>query len=418
MLVLFIIGYLAIAFEHYLGINKAAIALLMGVLCWVVIAIGQPHIDVENVLQHHVAQSSEILFFLLGAMTIVELIDAHNGFEILAEKIKCNSTVKMLWIVAGVAFFLSAILDNLTTTIVMITVVRKLIAQDRLRTYFAGIIVLSANAGGAWSPIGDVTTTMLWIGHQITEANIIKTVFLPALVCVIVPLSVSSVLITEKIIAPTPQTSVAESSLPRHQQLLILIIGIAILLLVPMFKILTHLPPFMGMLLGLGVLWLITELLHGQKDEQENMHLSVMNALRRIDTPSILFFFGILLSIGALQSAGLLSAMAAQLQAIMPSPNWTIFALGLLSSVVDNVPLVAATQGMYPLSQVPTDAFFWHYLAYCTGTGGSILIIGSAAGVAAMGMQKIDFFNYLKRTGVLALLGYVAGAVVCLAFKG
>ncbi len=412
MLILFIIGYLAIALEHYIGINKAAVALLMGVLCWVVLVFSNHRIVIQDALSHHVAQSSEILFFLLGAMTIVELVDAHNGFDIITDKIKITSTVKLLWLIAALAFFLSAVLDNLTTTIVMISVVRKLVAQTKLRLYFAGIIVIAANAGGAWSPIGDVTTTMLWIGGQITELKIIKSVFIPSLVSVIVPLLFSSFILKEKVEVPLRQSSEGEFILPRAQQILVLTVGICTLLFVPVFKIVTQLPPFLGILFGLGILWILTEILHGKKEEQDKQSVSVLTALQKIDTPSILFFFGILLSIGALESAGWLTTLAQQLSAIIPNQNWAVFTLGLLSSIIDNVPLVAATQGMYPLSQIPTDANFWHYLAYCTGTGGSILIIGSAAGVAAMGMEKIDFFQYSKQIGILALLGYIAGAIV------
>jgi Na+/H+ antiporter NhaD/arsenite permease-like protein len=414
MLFLFIIGYLAIAFEQYTGINKASIALLMGVLCWVILVFTNHSIDVQDLLQHHVAQCSEILFFLLGAMTIVELVDAHNGFDIITDKIKVTSAIKMLWLIAGITFFLSAILDNLTTSIVMISVLRKLIAQDKLRIYFAGIVVIAANAGGAWSPIGDVTTTMLWIGNQITELEIVKAVLLPSIVTLIVPLMISSFIIKDKIETPKKILDANENILPRSQQIFVLVLGISALLFVPFFKILTHLPPFLGMLFGLGVLWFVTEILHGKKQEADKQSVSVLTALQKIDTPSILFFFGILLSIGALQSAGLLTQLALQLSMLIPNPQSTVFCLGLLSSIIDNVPLVSATQGMYPLSQIPTDDFFWHFVAYCTGTGGSIFIIGSAAGIAVMGMEKIDFFTYIKRTGILALIGYIAGACVML----
>jgi Na+/H+ antiporter NhaD/arsenite permease-like protein len=417
VLILFIIGYLAIALEQYIGINKSAIALLMGVLCWVILVFSNDSINVQELLNQHVAQSSGILFFLLGAMTIVELIDAHNGFDIITDKIKITSTFKILWLIAGITFFLSAILDNLTTTIVMISVVRKLIAQPKLRIYFAGIIVIAANAGGAWSPIGDVTTTMLWIGNQITEWHIIKAVLFPSFISVVVPLLISSFMVKDKIEIPTKQINDDEFKLPRSQQLLILVVGLLTLLFVPVFKIVTHLPPFLGMLFGLGLLWLLTEIVHGKKEEADKKNVSVLTALQKIDTPSILFFFGILLSIGALQSAGILSQLSQLLSNLIPNQNWTVFSLGLLSSILDNVPLVAATQGMYPLSEIPTDDFFWHYIAYCTGCGGSILIIGSAAGVAAMGIEKIDFFTYIKQTGILALLGYIAGAFVMIVLR-
>jgi Na+/H+ antiporter NhaD/arsenite permease-like protein len=414
MIILFILGYIAIALEHFLRINKAATALIVGALCWVWLAYSNTALPVSDMLQVHLAKCSEILFFLLGAMTIVELIDAYHGFDIIAQKLKTTKTIQLLWLIAGITFFLSAVLDNLTTTIVMISIVRKLIAQNNLRVYFAGIIIIAANAGGAWSPIGDVTTTMLWIGHQLTETAIMKQVFLPAVVALIVPLICSSFIIKEAIQVPLDAPQSVQQIVPRKLQLFILCIGLLIFLLVPVFKIVTHLPPYLGILLGLGILWVITEIIHGNKTPQEKEMVSVHYIIQKIDTSSILFFLGILLSIAALESGGYLHALATQLQALIPNANTTVFSLGLLSSVIDNVPLVAAAQGMYPLSQYPTDHFFWHYLAYCTGTGGSILVIGSAAGVAAMGMLPIHFFGYIKRTGILALLGYIAGALVCL----
>jgi Na+/H+ antiporter NhaD/arsenite permease-like protein len=415
MLIVFIIGYIAIALEHFLHINKAATALLLGVVCWIVLVFSHTGLDINTLLQYNLAKCSEILFFLLGAMTIVELIDAHHGFDIITDKIKVSSTIKMLWLIAGITFFLSAILDNLTTTIVMITIVRKLIAQNSLRIYFAGIIVIAANAGGAWSPIGDVTTTMLWIGKQITEFAVIKQVFLPSVVAIIIPLAISSLVIKEKIEVPTQPVKRTNTILPRNQQILVLCTGLIVFLMIPFFKTYTSLPPYMGMLFGLGILWLLTELLHRTKPEEHKELVTVHYIIQKIDTASILFFFGILLSIGALESGGYLHHIAQQLQSVLPNQHTQVFCLGLLSSIIDNVPLVAATQGMYPLTQIPTDSFFWHYLAFCTGTGGSILVIGSAAGVAAMGMLPIQFLPYIKRTGILALLGYAAGALVCLA---
>jgi Na+/H+ antiporter NhaD/arsenite permease-like protein len=415
MLILFCIGYLLIAFEHYIGINKAATALLMGVLCWVILVTKLDSNIIHQALHNNLAEIASILFFLLGAMTVVELIDAHDGFDIITEKIKTKKASSLLWIVAALAFFLSAILDNLTTTIVMISVLRKVVEEPKIRVYLAGIIVIASNAGGVWSPIGDVTTTMLWIGGQITEQHIFKNLLLPSIVCVLVPLGISHFALKNTIITtPIKSLDAMHTCLPRKQQLLILIAGICILIFVPVFKIITHLPPFMGMLLGLGLLWLLTEILHGKKDEEDKNLLTVLYALRKIDTPSILFFLGILLSIGAMQAGGLLQNLSSQLTYIMPNSSWQVFSLGLLSCIVDNVPLVAATQAMYSLQQYAPDHFFWHYLTYCTGTGGSILIIGSAAGVAAMGMEKIDFFKYLFSVGWMALLGYIAGAIVCL----
>jgi Na+/H+ antiporter NhaD/arsenite permease-like protein len=414
MLVIFIVGYLAIAAEHFIKVNKAATALITGAVCWVWLAYTNTSIDVADALQHHLAKTSEILFFLLGAMTIVELIDAYQGFDVIAIKLKTTHTIKLLWLVAGITFVLSSVLDNLTTTIVMITIMRKLINQTNLKVYFAGIIIIAANAGGAWSPIGDVTTTMLWIGNQISEIAVMQRVFLPAVVAVIVPLIVSSFILKEKIEVPILTQDDTEKNTPKPLQLFFLCAGLIVFLLVPVFKIVTHLPPYLGMLLGLGVLWLVTEVMRVKKSAELLETVSVHQVIQQIDTASILFFMGILLSIGALESGGYLQSLAVQLQTLLPNTNTTVFGLGLLSSIIDNVPLVAATQGMYPLSQYPIDQFFWHFVAYCSGTGGSILVIGSAAGVAAMGMLPIQFFKYIKQTGWLALLGYVAGALVCL----
>jgi Na+/H+ antiporter NhaD/arsenite permease-like protein len=409
---IFVAGYFAIAFEYSIKVNKAATALITGVLCWTAYILYSPDKNsVAEELTHHLGDVSGILFFLLGAMTIVELIDAHNGFEFITRRIKQTDIRKLLWIIAFITFFLSSILDNLTTTIVIISLLRKLIRDDKIRLFFAGITVIAANAGGAWSPIGDVTTTMLWIGGQITTFSIIAKLILPSLVCIIVPLIYVSVKLKGRIERPLPDIKPTSNKLHEKHQLIVFISGILVLLLVPVFKTVTHLPPFMGILIGLGILWIITEIIHSKKDEQEQHVLSVVHALRKIDTPSILFFLGILISIGALQSIGLLNQMAHWLTTTLKSENVMVISIGLLSSIVDNVPLVAATQGMFDLTQYPTDHYFWEFLAYCTGTGGSILIIGSAAGVAAMGMEKISFFWYLRKISLLALFGYFAGAL-------
>ncbi|MCX6275386.1 MAG: sodium:proton antiporter NhaD [Bacteroidetes bacterium] len=411
IIAIFIAGYIAIATEHVIKINKAASALLTGVLCWTVYVLLSP--DMQHVgeeLNHHLGELSGILFFLLGAMTIVELIDAHEGFDIITVRIKQTDKRKLLWIVAFITFFLSAVLDNLTTTIVMISMLRKLIRDDKERLFFAGIVVIAANAGGAFSPIGDVTTTMLWIGGQITSANIIMKLFFPSLICLVIPLLFLTIKFRGKIERPNVEDSSGKSSLSSKQQSIVFFSGVFILILVPVFKMVTHLPPFMGILGGLGLLWVITELIHGDKDEEDKHNLSVVHALRKIDTPSILFFLGILVSIAALQSAGILTDTAKWLTSTLRDDNIIVLSFGLLSSIVDNVPLVAAAQGMYDLSIYPTDHYFWEFLAYCTGTGGSVLIIGSAAGVAAMGMEKISFFWYLKKISLLALMGYFAGA--------
>jgi Na+/H+ antiporter NhaD/arsenite permease-like protein len=413
IIAIFILGYIAIAIEHTIKINKAAIALVTGVLCWTVYILISPDKDlVGEELTHHLGELSGILFFLLGAMTIVELIDAHDGFDIITAKIRQTDKRKLLWTIAFITFILSAILDNLTTTIVIISLLRKLIRDDKDRLFFAEIVVVAANAGGAWSPIGDVTTTMLWIGGQITAANIIVKLILPSLICLVVPLIYLSFKLKGKIERPAVETNTANQALSQVQQSAVFFSGVTILVLVPVFKTVTHLPPYMGILIGLGILWIITEIMHAGKDDEDKHNLSVVHALRKIDTPSILFFLGILVSIAALQSVGILTGLAQWLTTTLRNDNVIVISIGLLSSIIDNVPLVAAAQGMFDLSQYPTDHYFWEFLAYCTGTGGSALIIGSAAGVAAMGMEKISFFWYLKTISLLALLGYFAGAMV------
>ena len=409
---IFILGYIAIAFEHKIKINKAATALITGVLCWTVYILFSPDkLFVGEELTMHMGDLSGILFFLLGAMTIVELIDAHDGFDIITTRIKQTDKRKLLWIVAFITFFLSAILDNLTTTIVIISLLRKLISNDKDRLFFAGIVVVAANAGGAWSPIGDVTTTMLWIGGQITAYSIIIKLILPSLVCLIVPLIYLSFKLKGEVVRPDAVDNVNTQSLSQKHQSIVFFSGVIILMLVPVFKTVTHLPPFMGILIGLGILWVITELLHSGKNDEDKHALSVVHALRKIDAPSILFFLGILVSISALQSIGALSGLEHWLSITIHNDTIIVIAIGLLSSVIDNVPLVAAVQGMYNLNQYPTDHYFWEFLAYAAGTGGSALIIGSAAGIAAMGMEKISFFWYLKTISLLALLGYFAGAL-------
>lgn len=412
IIIIFILGYIAIATEHFIKINKAATALLTGVLCWTVYILFAPDKDlVSEELTTHLGELSGILFFLLGAMTIVELIDAHEGFDIITTRITTTDKRKLLWIIAFITFFLSAILDNLTTTIVIISLLRKLIRDDKDRLLFAGIVVIAANAGGAWSPIGDVTTTMLWIGGQITALNIIAKLILPSIICIVVPLAFLSFKLKGKIEHPIVETDSNKSTLTSRQQAIVFFSGVLILILVPVFKTITHLPPYMGILIGLGILWVITEIIHGKKDEEDKHNLSVVHALRKIDTASILFFLGILLSIAALQSIGALTELSTWMTVALRNDNIIVLSLGLLSSIVDNVPLVAASQGMYDLSQYPTDHYFWEFLAYCTGTGGSALIIGSAAGIAAMGIEKIKFFWYLRNISLLALAGFFAGAL-------
>ncbi len=410
---IFIIGYLLIALEHGIKVNKTATALVTGVLLWTVYIMyaDDPHVVNEELL-HHLGDVSGILFFLLGAMAIVELLDAHDGFDLITTRIVQTDKRVLLWIVSFITFFLSAILDNLTTTIVIVSLLRKLIKDPEDRLFFAGIVIIAANAGGAWSPIGDVSTTMLWIGNQITTKEVIVGIFLPSLTCLLVPLIILSFRLKGHIERPDNVNTNNTDALSPKQQAIIFFSGIAILIMVPIFKTVTHLPPFMAILLGLGILWVLTEILHGKKDEEDKHALSVVMALRKIDASSILFFLGILVSVSALQSTGILAGLADWMTKTIANDYVIVMSLGLLSSIVDNVPLVAAAQGMYDLSVYPTDHIFWEFLAYCTGTGGSVLIIGSAAGVAAMGMEDIQFFWYLKRISLLALIGYFAGAGV------
>lgn len=410
IILIFVLGYAAITLEHTIHLNKAASALVAGVLCWTVLVLTVP--DRETVLhdlEAHLGEVSGILFFLLGAMVIVELIDAHDGFDLITERIRTTDIRRLLWLVCGITFFLSAVLDNLATTIVMVSLLRKLIDDREQRLLFVGMVVIAANAGGAWSPLGDVTTTMLWIGGQITPGNIVKMLLLPSLVCLVVPLTILSLRLKGHISTPEVAhgTSSGATSLEKN---IVFSVGVGALLFVPVFKTVTHLPPFMGMLLCLGILWIVTEMIHSGKNEAEKGLLSVNHALRKIDTPSILFFLGILIAISALQSVGVLGTLAGWLDRTVGNITAIGIIIGFLSAVLDNVPLVAATQGMYSLEQYPTDHYFWEFLAYCAGTGGSALIIGSAAGVAAMGMEKIDFFWYVKRITGWAVLGYLAGA--------
>ena len=410
----FIIGYSAIAFEHTLRLNKAASALLTGVLCWTIYTLsGHEPGKVAGELTHHLGEISSILFFLLGAMTIVELIDSHNGFEFITTRIRTKSKSKLLIIVTVITFFLSAILDNLTTAIVMTSLIAKLLSDKEDRFWFAGMIVIAANAGGAWSPLGDVTTTMLWIGGQITAVNIILKTFIPSLAVVIVPLIIASFRFKGKFLETTKSTDF-KSDADREGKMM-LFCGIGLLLFVPLFKTVTHLPPFMGMLMALGLLWIITTIIHSDKDDDEKKKFTVANALQRIDTPSILFFLGILLAVAALDSVGLLKDAALFLNSTLKNDYLIGIALGVLSAIVDNVPLVAASQGMYDLSVYPTDHVFWEFIALTTGTGGSMIIIGSAAGVAIMGIEKISFGWYLKRISLLALIGFVCGVLVYIA---
>lgn len=408
---IFVLGYVAIAFEHTIKINKTAPALIAGVLCWTVYILFSKNKElVSEQLLENLGEFSAILFFLMGAMAIVEIIDLHDGFDIITKKITVSSKRKLLWIISGITFLLSPVLDNLTTAIVMVSLLQKIITDTKERMYFVSMIVVAANAGGAWSPIGDVTTTMLWVGGQITAVSIIKSIILPSIISLIVPL----LIITPKIRGKVSNASIMSSrngSASTVQQLIVLFAGMLVLILVPAFKTLTHLPPYMGILMGLAIMWIITEIIGGSREEKDRYLLSPAYALRKIDTPSILFFLGILLCVAALERISLLTSAAQLLDNKIGDMNSIAILMGLFSSIVDNVPLMAAAQGMYPTSQYPTDHHLWHFLAYSTGTGGSILIIGSAAGIAAMGMARVPFFWYLRNISGLVLAGYFAGSI-------
>ena len=412
---IFVLAYAAIALEHPIGVNKSASALLGAGLLWTVYAIATgDHTLVGRELDESVASIAQIVFFLIGAMTIVEVVDAHDGFEVITSRISTTSQVRLMWLVGFVAFFLSAILDNLTTTIVMISLIQRLIARREDRLLFASVIVIAANAGGAWTVIGDVTTTMLWIGGQISPLKIMGAVFLPSLINLLVPLVFISLALRGKTIAPPPKDD-GLLAVRRFERNLMFWLGLGVLIAVPAFKTVTHLPPFMGVLLGLGIVWLVGEIVHRDKDEHIRQPLSLAHALTQIDMGSIVFFVGILLAVASLEHAGLLSMLAKWLDAAIGRQDVIVVVLGLLSAVIDNVPLVAATMGMYDLAHYPTDSFLWEFIAYCAGTGGSILIIGSAAGVAAMGLERIEFLWYARRIAGPALAGYLAGAVVYIA---
>ena len=411
IILVFVIGYLAIIFEHTIKLNKAASALLTGVLCWTIyIFQSDARHKVSEQLLFQLGEISSVLFFLLGAMTIVELIDSHRGFEIITGSITTSDKQILLLIVTIITFFLSSLLDNLTTAIVMTSLCAKMLQVKEDRHRFAGMIIIAANAGGVWSPLGDVTTTMLWIGGQISALNIIRQLFLPSIAACAIPALIASMHFKGKKISYTREKE--STSRGKREGKIILFAGIGFLLFVPVFKMITHLPPFMGMLLALGLMWMITTIIHKGKEPEEAQRFTVANALQKVDTPSILFFLGILLAVSALQSMGLLKEMATVLNNTLKGDYLIGTALGLISSVVDNVPLVAASQGMYDLYAYPMDHPFWEFLALTTGTGGSAIIIGSAAGVAVMGIEKINFLWYLKKITWLALFGFAAGILV------
>ena len=464
MVIVFILGYTAIALEHPLKVDKAASALILGVLMWLVFILQvanildlgfsnawksflestdlaefkrlypdadlleqMRHFVIENQIVRHLGEISEILFFLLGAMTIVETVDQHQGFKLITDRIKTTNKVKLLWILSVLTFFMSAMLDNLTTTIVMVALLRKLVADQKTRWFFASMVVIAANAGGAWSPIGDVTTIMLWIGQQVTAGNIIAMVFVPSVFNMVFPLIIVSFMMKGNVEKPELNGADLKDYTSPGEQKLMLIMGVGALLFVPVFKTLTHLPPYMGMLLGLGVLWVTTEIIHRNKPLEDKRKLTVVGILRKVDVPTIFFFLGILSAVAALESAGHLHLLSQYLDEHVHDIFGINAAIGLLSAIVDNVPLTAGAMGMYPImtdalvaaSSEPEymrhfvqDGAFWELLAYCAGTGGSILIIGSAAGVAAMGLEKIDFIWYMKKISLLAMVGYFGGIFI------
>lgn len=432
MILLFVLGYAIIALEHPLKINKSATALLLAAVLWVCTVIGGEEIIRNDsairdylminpgasfsdwLIQHKLIEIlgdvSQIIFFLMGAMTIVEIIDNQGGFSIITKKIQTTHKVKLLWIVSLLSFFMSAVLDNLTTSIVMIALLRKLIGTKHDRWFYASMVIIAANAGGAWSPIGDVTTIMLWIAGKVSTVNIIQMTFIASLISLIVPLIILSFTMKGNVERPKTSQNDLVHPEPRWQEVLFLVLGVFCLIFVPVFKTLTHLPPYIGMLAGLGIMWVTSEIVHRKSDKETRKKHAITNVLTRIDVPSLLFFLGILLAVNALATVGHLELLAQKLNAIPleePSKYYVInMIIGVLSSIIDNVPLVAGAMNMYSFA---TDHYFWTFLAYCAGTGGSILIIGSAAGVAVMGMEKIDFLWYLKRISWIAIIGYLAG---------
>lgn len=416
MIITFVVGYVLITMEHSIKINKATTALLMAIVCWFIQFINPHSNNADNVkeLSEHLANISQIVFFLLGALTIVETINAHKGFNIIAGCLKLSKKRSLLFVISLLAFFLSAILDNLTTTIVMISLLRRLVDEEGDRLLIGGAVVIAANAGGAWTPIGDVTTTMLWIGGQISTFAVMQDLFLPSLFCGIAATGILSFYLHGEF-AKRPLAAEDEKMEPGG--LLIFCLGIALLIFVPVFKILTGLPPFMGILLALGVLWAVTDMMHQKHPERE--HLLVTHVLTKIDLAGTVFFFlGILLCINALDTARILAQLALWFDATLGNTNAIAVLIGLASAVVDNVPLVAASMGMYTLEQFQMDHSFWQMIAFCAGTGGSILIIGSAAGVVFMSMERANFFWYLKRISLPALVGYAVGIAVYLLQQG
>lgn len=408
IIIVFIAGYAAIIGEHKTGVNKTAVALITAVLCWVLVSVGYfPQTDrAIGPLNAHLADTSQVMIFLLGAMTIVELINSHNGFQLITRFITTRDKRTLLWQISLVTFFVSAVLDNLTTAIIMVLLLRRYIPEHKDRFLFAGMIIVAANAGGAWSPIGDVTTTMLWIDDRVSSGKLISTLLLPSLVSLIVPLlCFSRTLSREKLV---PAAAVKPEHFPTGTKR-VFILGVAALVFVPVLRGLTGLPPYIGIILGLGLMWALTDLIH-----QERHYLRVPHVLARIDISSVLFFLGILMAVASLETTGVLDHISRWLDARLGDKNIVVGMLGLLSAVIDNVPLTAAAMGMYPIDSYPLDAKIWPMVAYCAGTGGSLLIIGSAAGVVVMGMENIRFGAYMKKMTLPVLAGYFTGLLVLL----
>ena len=427
VVIIFILGYLLITLEHNLKIDKLIPALAMMAFLWAIISLWHlPVFDVntnlrqlepthiDEALLHHLGKTAEIIIFLLGAMTIVEIIDYFNGFFTIKAFIKTKSKKKLLWIFAFLAFVLSAIIDNLTATIVLITILQKIVHDRNSRLWFAGLIIIAANAGGAWSPIGDVTTTMLWIGNKVTTLKLVGYLLVPSLVCILVPVIIASMLPAFK--GKNIVNDDDKEVISHPKGAIMLYIGLAAIVFVPVFKTITQLPPYVGMMLSLAVVATFAEIFSNAKinitsiDEESDAnssHSPVHSSLSKIELPSILFFLGILLSVAALESLGILFEFAGTLNTLIPNTDIVVILFGFGSAVIDNVPLVAASMGMF---SEPIDNPLWHFIAFSAGTGGSMLIIGSAAGVVAMGMEKIDFFWYLKNISWLALLGFLSGS--------
>ncbi len=407
--IVFTLGYLAIICEFYIKVNKTAVALLVAVVCWAIYFFFSraPLPDDLRILGEHVSDVSQIIFFLMGAMTLVELVDSHRGFKIITDAISTTSKRKLLWIISITTFFLSSVLDNLTTAILMVSLLRKIIPIRSDRFLLSCIVIVAANSGGAWTPIGDVTTTMLWINGQISTLKIMKTLFISSIISTLVPLLFFHFFTEKGTYEISKENQKFKNEMAEPGAKMVFFLGIGSLIFVPIFKALTGLPPFMGILIGLAIVWLVTDLLHHKHEHRR--HLRVPAVLTRIDTSGILFFLGILLCVNALQTAGLLKDLADLLQRTIGNQAVIVTLIGIISAIIDNVPLVAATMGMYPLSSFPMDSPLWQMIAYAAGTGGSILLIGSAAGVALMSMEKIEFFAYMKKMSLPVLIGYLAG---------